>query len=258
MAGWKKEPVDHRDQHLGLMGVSVLPPKHDALAIMPPVNDQGGIGSCVANGSSEAFEATEPVAVQPRRTYARLYIYYYGRKLEGIPSTEDSGMYIRDGVKILATKGACLESTWPYSDDARFSLQPPAAADVEAAQHKALMYYRCADSNGHGSVPVMKASIAQGFPVVFGFNVPQNFESDECAKTGILHYPTSKEGFIGGHCVVAVGYDDTMVIDGVAGAFLCRNSWGEGWGLKGNFWMPYKFITAGLADDPWTIRRTSA
>lgn len=257
MSGWKKEPGDHRDLKLVPPG-PVLPPSMDLNSIMPPVNDQGGIGSCVANGSCEAFESTEPVAVQPRRVYARLYVYYYGRQLEGIPPSEDSGLYIRNGVKILATRGVPFESSWPYSDDDRFTLQPPTACDAEAAQHKALFYYRCADSSGVASLHAMKASLAQGFPVVFGFNVPQNFESNQCAQDGILHFPGQGEGYVGGHCVVAIGYDDNKVIDGVPGALLCRNSWGEGWGLKGNFWMPYKFVTAGIADDPWTIRRAQS
>jgi C1A family cysteine protease len=268
LAGWKKEPGDHRDFKLVPPG-QLLPQTVNLLAYFPPVNDQGQLGSCVANGSCEAFEFLEAGGnhLQARTLYSRLYVYYYGRQSEGIPPAEDSGMFIRDGVKTIATRGVCLETTWPYSDDSRFSLQPPAAADAEAAAHKATMYYRCAGPDGKASLQAMKASIAQGFPVVFGFNVPNNFMSQECADTGILHYPAPNEGYDGGHCVVAGGYDDTIVIDGVAGAFLCRNSWGTGWGCnaqggttgeRGNFYMPYRFITDSIADDPWTIRRGDA
>lgn len=267
LSGWKKEPADHRDFKLVVPG-PILPPSSSCMSAFPAVNDQGQLGSCVANGSCEAFECLEPSNVEPRRTYARLYVYYYGRVSEGVPPSEDSGMYIRDGVKIIATRGVPSEASYPYSDDpVKFTQQPPVELDAEAAQHKVLMYYRCAGPDGRMSLQAVKASIAQGFPVVFGFNVPQNFMSQECADTGVLHYPGASETYVGGHCVVAGKYDDNMVIDGVPGAVLCRNSWSDGWGCddngvptgrRGNFWMPYRFFTDAIADDGWSLRRGDA
>ena len=52
----------------------------------------------------------------------------------------------------------------------------------------------------------------------------------------------------GGHAVTAVGYDDFQEV------FIVRNSWGEGWGDKGYFYMPYAYITnPDLASDFWAI-----
>jgi C1A family cysteine protease len=37
---------------------------------------------------------------------------------------------------------------------------------------------------------------------------------------------------------------------------MVRNSWGGGWGMKGYFTMPYKYVSnRNLSDDFWTIRR---
>jgi C1A family cysteine protease len=75
------------------------------------------------------------------------------------------------------------------------------------------------------------------------------FESPAVAKTGVLDLPKAKERAIGGHAVMAVGYDDAT------GRFLVRNSWGADWGMKGCFTMPYDYLdNRNLSDDFWTIR----
>ena len=54
---------------------------------------------------------------------------------------------------------------------------------------------------------------------------------------------------VGGHAVIAVGYDDST------SRITVQNSWGTSWGDKGYFYMPYQYITnTNLADDFWTIR----
>jgi hypothetical protein len=53
---------------------------------------------------------------------------------------------------------------------------------------------------------------------------------------------------LGGHAVLAVGYDDASQ------RFIVSNSWGSGWGMKGYFTIPYSYLTDNnLADDFWTI-----
>jgi C1A family cysteine protease len=95
----------------------------------------------------------------------------------------------------------------------------------------------------------MKGCLASGYPFVFGFTVYSSFEGAKVAQSGIVPMPGSAEKPIGGHAVLAVGYDDDTR------EFLVRNSWGPGWGIKGYFKMPYAYLTAPkLATDFWTIR----
>ena len=95
----------------------------------------------------------------------------------------------------------------------------------------------------------MKGCLAAGYPFVFGFTVYDAFESAATAKSGELNMPTSTETVVGGHAVLAVGYDD------VAQRFIVRNSWGPKWGKKGYFTIPYTYLmTENLSDDFWTIR----
>ena len=57
---------------------------------------------------------------------------------------------------------------------------------------------------------------------------------------------------IGGHAVLATGYDDSQQ------RFLVRNSWGTGWGKDGYFTIPYAYLTnSSLASDFWTLRVVS-
>jgi C1A family cysteine protease len=68
------------------------------------------------------------------------------------------------------------------------------------------------------------------------------------ANSGILNLPAKKEKVVGGHAVMAVGYDDA------AKRFIVRNSWGTRWGQNGYFTMPYGYLlNEGLSDDFWTI-----
>jgi C1A family cysteine protease len=61
--------------------------------------------------------------------------------------------------------------------------------------------------------------------------------------------PGPAEPAIGGHAVMAVGYEDSKQW------FILRNSWGPNWGMHGYFTLPYTYlIDSQLADDFWTIR----
>ena len=56
---------------------------------------------------------------------------------------------------------------------------------------------------------------------------------------------------LGGHSVLAIGYDDKTK------NFLVQNSWGEGWSDHGVFYMPYDWVSDFAAtNDFWTVRVT--
>jgi C1A family cysteine protease len=64
--------------------------------------------------------------------------------------------------------------------------------------------------------------------------------------------PSPNEQMLGGHAVLAVGYDDAQQ------RFLVRNSWGDGWGMGGYFTMPYTYLTErSLSSDFWAILQIS-
>ena len=246
--GWIPDLPDRRD-HLYAAPVRMLrtlPPKIDLTPQCPPVFDQGQLGSCTGNAIAGAIQFDELKQKQANPTVpSRLFIYYNERVIEGTTAS-DSGAQIRDGIKTVASQGVCTEKSWPY-DIVKFRTKPPKKCYLEAAKHKAVSYQRLVQSLNQ-----MKGCLASGWPFVFGFTVYESFETSAVAKTGRAPMPASGEKVLGGHAVLAVGYDDKME------RFIIRNSWGTGWGKKGCFTLPYAYLTdSNLADDFWTIRLVS-
>ena len=210
----------------------------------PPIVDQGQLGSCTANALAGALGFLEMKDGLVFAPFSRLYIYYNERVMEGTASS-DSGAMIRDGIKSLSLKhqGACWEQTWPY-DISKFTMDPPANAYAEGEAHEIITYESLSNLND------MKDCLASGYPFVFGFTVYNSFESDQVAKTGMVPMPGTFDYVVGGHAVLAVGYDDSSQ------RFIVRNSCGTNWGMQGYFTIPYAYLTnANLASDFWTIRR---
>jgi C1A family cysteine protease len=93
---------------------------------------------------------------------------------------------------------------------------------------------------------------------MFGFKVYNSYA--QAATTGKIPMPVSADKVVGGHAIVAVGYDDTVKIKNTnpggvetTGAILFRNSWEPGWGNAGYGWLPYEYVLRILAIDWWAI-----
>ena len=243
--GWIPDLPDQRDQLYSAPAplVAKLPPLVDLRPKCPPVYDQGSLASCTAHAISAAFRFDlKRHRSGGRFLPSRLFLYYNERVIAGTIAT-DSGAMLRDGIKSLAKQGVCSEATWPY-DIERYADKPGARAYVEGKQHPALSYQRVAQEGFQ-----MRGCLASGYPFVFGFVAYESFESERIARTGLMTMPGSGERPLGGHAVMAVGYDDADQV------FLCQNSWSTAWGERGYFRMPYAYLgNPQLARDLWTIR----
>ncbi len=243
--GWIPDLPDYRD-YIYISPFSpteVLPSSIDLRDNCPPVYDQSTLGSCTANAIAGALEFDQiKEGLSTIFVPSRLFIYYNERSIEGTVSS-DSGAQIRDGMKSVGKQGACSEVEWPY-DITQFATQPFASCYQDALQHRAISYQRVARDLQH-----MRSCLAAGYPFIFGFTVYDSFESDVVTKTGVVPLPQPGEKVLGGHAVVAVGYDDSTQ------RFLVRNSWGASWAQEGYCTMPYAYLTNhGLASDFWTVR----
>jgi len=179
------------------------------------------------------------------RDLSRLFVYYNERIAIGTVQ-EDSGAMLRTGIKTLKAQGVCRESLWPY-EIRRFTDKPTAACFTEAADHQVTAYQRLNTLNE------MKACLAMGLLFVFGFAVYEYVMSAAVARTGLIRLPGKNERMLGGHAVMAVGYQES------ARTILFRNSWGAAWGRSGYGQMPYAYLESrALSDDFWCIQSTES
>ena len=246
--GWKPDLPDIRDYVYRVPATAVtLPASVDLRPAMPPVYDQGNLGSCTANAIAAAIQFDRALQKStPDFVPSRLFVYYNERAIEHT-TRYDSGAMLRDGIKAVAKRGVCDETVWPYQV-ATFAKRPPAPC-YRAAKVYSVTRYESIPQD----MDAMRARLASGYPFVFGFSVYSSFMSDTVARTGVAPMPQSSETLEGGHAVLAVGYDDASQ------TVLCRNSWGATWGISGYFTLPYAYIThPRLAADLWAIEGVAA
>lgn len=256
--GWVRDMPDHRDifysapDHL----LPALPPSADLRGKCPPVYDQGEIGSCTANAIAGALQFARSMDGEtPDFVPARLFIYYNERVIEHSVAS-DAGAQLRDGIKSVSKQGAPPETEWPYEAvpaDPHTNLfpphsppvtKPPTGAYHDGKAHNAIAYMRVQQSTDQ-----MRACLAEGFPFCFGFQVYSSMWDASGNPVTNLPMPRGNDQPVGGHAVLAVGYDDAAQL------FTIRNSWGASVQDKGYFYMPYAYIASSLASDFWTIRR---
>jgi len=242
--GWLPDIPDQRDfLYATILKVpKVLPPVVDLRKACSTVEDQGELGSCTANALSGSLEFLDLIDDNNYTDKSRLFIYYNERAIEG-RANEDSGAMLRDGIKALVKWGCCSELQWPYTISA-FASKPTSACYKSAIKSCIVSYHRL------NTLDEMKICLASGFPFVFGFAVYESFESPSVAKTGRATMPRKNERMIGGHAVMAVGYNEKQKM------FIVRNSWGTDWGMNGYFTMPYGYLASrDLSDDFWVIKK---
>ena len=249
--GWKRDPLDPRDFQGSLTleeQAITLPTSVDLRPKMPPVYDQGQLGSCTANAIAGALEYQEWRQSEATGTPSRLFIYYNERVMEGTVN-EDAGAIIRDGIKSVATQGAPNETDWPYNIS-KFKQKPPAQAYTDALQHLAIKYARPYRTSYY-----LRLALANKHPIIFGFLVYESFESAQVTDTGWVPFPNVyTEQILGGHAVLAVGYlhhNNHLY-------FIVRNSWGKNWGDAGYCYMPAgMLLDTDISSDFWDIKVVS-
>jgi C1A family cysteine protease len=260
--GWVRDLPDHRDYMFAAPSdvLTTLPPKVDLRPLMPPVYDQKAVGSCTAQAIGAAIQYERVKAGQtPDFIPSRLMVYWNERLIERTVPI-DAGAMLRDGIKTVAKQGVCDETNWPYIPvpaDPQTNIFPPGSPPISKAPQSAYTAAMNFRVNSYlrviQTLIQLKGCLAQGHPIIFGFTVYTNIYGDDGEPVTLLTVPRPADRMLGGHAVLAVGYDDDR------GVFIIRNSWGDAAQDHGYFYMAYPYITdQQLASDFWTIRGMSS
>jgi C1A family cysteine protease len=225
--------------------------------MLSPVRDQAKLGACSGFALSALVESMcneylHDKSIRqkfPLTIVSPRFVYYWERWLEGGNINieymkEDAGAQIRTGLKVLTSIGVSPEALDQY-DPVMFAQSPSPQADAAASAFKIRAYYRV------NNLRELQRTIAWGHPVVIGISIFESFDSREVARTGIVPMPKRNEACLGGHAVLACGYD--MAKEQV----LVKNSWGAEWGIGGYFQLPFAYWTGGegMVWDMWSAVR---
>lgn len=237
------KPPDHRDlkfhDQVAFTQLDTVPANVSLIAKCPSVYNQLNVGSCTANAGGGLAHYLMMLRKLTVFAPSRLALYYWERVLEN-SENQDAGASCRDSMKIMNLIGVADELLWAY-DPTQFAVRPDRTIEDDAHKHKLGTYLSINQDLTH-----LKQCLAMGLPFIFGFAVYESFESDEVAKTGMVPLPGKDEEMLGGHAVLAVGYNSHDKY------FWVRNSWGDQWGINGYFKMPFDYIlNPDLADDFW-------
>lgn len=182
-----------------------------------PIRDQGDCGSCTAFGSLGTIEANINIIFHNLMDLSERDLFFCAG------GTCDGGDTM-EAILDKAKEGITSESICPYSDkDSPCDRIAP--MDREHWKEVAVLkdYITLTD------VRSMKNALQSG-PLVGVMDVHESFLH---YQDGIYHSLGIHDPVIGGHCICVIGYDEEI------GAWLVRNSWGEGWGMSGYAWVKY-------------------
>lgn len=180
------------------------------------VKDQGNCGSCVSFGCIATTEGTyQVVKGNPDSgvdlSEAQLF-YCYGQSY-GVSC--ETGWWPDDPFNCIMNRGVADEACYPYTagDQDCTNL----CADWANRAVKISAWHQITDVNQ------MKDWLSTRGPLSTCFTVYNDFFY---YSSGIYHYVSGDVA--GGHCVSVVGYSEDE-----GGYWICKNSWGTGWGESG-------------------------
>jgi papain like protease len=179
-----------------------------------PIKDQQSCGSCVSFGTCGTIEARIKIACKTPGTnpdLAEAHLFYCG-----CGNCCGTGWNFPPALDFCKNTGVASESAFPYTP----GNQP--------CKQGLTPYIKITSWTSVLAIPDRKAVLASKGPMVAGMAVYQDFRS---YRSGVYRHVSG--GLAGYHAISVVGYDDAQQ------CWICKNSWGTGWGESGWFKIGY-------------------
>ena len=225
---------------------SIFPTSFDLSPLMPPVASQQNQKSAVAFATTYYLKSFQE-KIQHNYEYlsddelmSPAFVYN-----QVITNTScDQPIAVEDALYILKYKGTNTLSDFPYQD-ATCDVQPTDEQLEFASLNKIESYHNVLDnSESVSTIKILKTLLLENTPVILGIKIDSKFKSASPKNDDGIYIYKHKEN-LGNlkHCMLIVGYDDTLR------SFKVINSWGQDWGNNGFAYISYKFFKPETSSD---------
>lgn len=185
---------------------------YNGVDLTNPVKDQGDCGSCVAFACNAVFECQLAIDTNRRQALSEAFLFFCGG------GNCSDGWDIEPALGFMQNTGVTDEACLPYSTAG--SPRPCArrCLDWKTRVSNIASYREIATPDW------AKYWISQRGPLVAAMDVYDDFRF---YLGGIYSHVYGEN--IGQHAIALIGYDDSESF------WICKNSWGNGWGESGYF-----------------------
>lgn len=190
------------------------------------IEDQGNVGCCVAEATTNAIE----ILLQRDNKYrplSVLFTYFCARSNEGIQYGPDGVQRIADALWMANAVGVVDGSAWPFVPG-KENVLPPADVFLDAAKLK-VTAYQFAGISTPTAMQNWRNQIAAGYPIIIALQVTNQIFG---LQPQDMYMGTLSEPAISSHALCVIGYDER--------GFIVENSWGKDWCDQGCFHLPYE------------------
>lgn len=198
-----------------------------------PVKDQGGCGSCTSFSVVGTVEAMALIELGQTLDLSEADLHFCSSH-----GATCDGWWPDAAYTSFKTRGVTSEANFPYSR--AFNGSNPFCS---TAGDRDLHTARISDSTVLQSMVARKNWLTQVGPCTASFHVFDDFFS---YRSGVYHHVSGQEA--GLHNVMIVGYSEAEQ------CWICKNSWGTGWGMQGFFKIAYGECGIDTEFPFWTAR----
>jgi hypothetical protein len=185
-----------------------------------PVKDQGYCGSCVSFGTTATVESIASIEKGQLLDLSEADLHFCSSHGENC-----DGWWPQQAIDQVKTRGIPDEACFPYAT----AFDPPGPTPkCIIGPNRDLRAVKITYSDTLALMTDRKNYLSTVGPCCAIFQV---FDDFYYYAGGVYHHVSG--GYVGGHCVEVIGYSESEQ------CWICKNSWGVGWGMGGFFKIAY-------------------
>ncbi|MBZ9731288.1 C1 family peptidase [Salegentibacter sp. JZCK2] len=221
--------IDTENLLEGLVVPDTLPAAFDLSENLPPVGDQGELGSCTSWAITYYMKSFQE-KIETGLPYSEATIFSPSYTYNQLTTDECGSTSITETLALIEEQGVAALELFPYTEN-ECETQPDeavieSAADARIADYKAL--------SGDNMIAEMKTLLTQQQPIIIGAVLSPEFGVTDRFGISAYREHTVDYNDVTCHAMLVVGFDDEV------SAFKLVNSWGESWGENGFVWIDYQ------------------